>query len=121
MTNDASCPSKTRWRNIETLWKVSEKWFRIIEYSLILGILSFVNQKINSIAITILYYISWGAFAVLLMEAGEYVAERYYETKQIKSSRTRWVVWTLSMFSLLLFWTVIRDAGELISFLLNKK
>lgn len=96
--------------NIEQYWFLADKWFRILEFSLVLGVLEYFSEKINSIALKIVYYISWMFFYWFFLEIGESIAKKM----SINYKGKRWLIWTVSMFVVLGFYQLIVSVGALI-------
>lgn len=51
-------------------WLVTERWFRLLEISIILGTLYYFSEKIGSLFLTMVYWLSWGIFFVWLRTMG---------------------------------------------------
>ncbi len=111
---------KNRKANLILLWAISEKWFRILEYSLIMGVLYFAKQKIDFIIIDIVYYVSWIVYFLVFIEAAEFAAQQYYFEKEVKNNFVRWIAWIFSMFMFLIFFFLIIHTGEIITDTLNR-
>lgn len=97
-------PVEIRERNIKLLWFISDKWFRILEFSLILATLYYFRDK--NIFISGVYWLSWMIFYVWFLEIGEYVSEKITAEKQSSKNR-KFFVWVLSMFPVIAIYMII--------------
>lgn len=57
-------------------WYIADKWFRVLEFSFVLGALHYFNERLeDNIAITIIYWMSWVFFWGWFEDTGNYIAE----------------------------------------------
>lgn len=67
----------------ELWWLLTDRWFRLLEFSLILGALYYFDHKTGNIILRIIYWISWFLFFSWFLEVGEYVIERFSFEKKL--------------------------------------
>lgn len=95
----------------EAWWFLTDRWFRIVEFSLVLGTLYFFDREIGSIPIKALYWLSWFFFYAWSVELGEYIADKFSKGR---SSKKKWLVWTVCMFVVIGLYTLITTTANLI-------
>ena len=104
-----------RKRNIELLWFLSDRWFRVLEFSLILATLYYFENKTGSILINIIYWFSWIIFYMWFLELGELLSEKIASGKR-PSKNQKFLLWIFSMFFVITIYTVITmTANSIIS------
>jgi len=91
---------------------ITEKWFRIIEFSLILGLLDYFRDITNNYLFSAVYLVSWVVFFGWFLVMGEYIAEFIYKRKKPLSRFTINIIATIP-FVFLYF--VITQVGEIVS------
>lgn len=90
-------------------WNIADRWFRILEIGLILGVLSYFKIKTNNFLITGVYWISWAVFYWWFVEIGESIAANI----SLKKSLTKkWLIWVTSMYAILLFHFLITSTTQ---------
>ena len=99
-------PVEIRKHNIKLLWFISDKWFRILEFSLILATLYYFKDKTENIFISGVYWLSWMIFYIWFLEIGEYISEKISVEKQFSKNR-KFFVWILSMFPVIAIYMII--------------
>jgi len=104
-------PVEIRKHNIELLWFISEKWFRILEFSLILATLYYFIDKTHNIFIVAIYWFSWMIFWSWFTEIGEFLTEKITEGKKLSKNK-KLLVWILSMIPVIAIYTVITMAAN---------
>ena len=108
--NEIKNPIEIRKHNLELLWFISEKWFRILEFSLILTTLYYFKDKTGNVFIIIIYWLSWMIFYMWFLELGELISEKISTTKRFKNRK--FLVWILSMFPVLMIYTIITGVAN---------
>lgn len=93
-------------KNTALLSFMADKWFRVLECSLILSTLFYFKEKTNNILISIIYWISWGVFCMLFMQIGDYVSELIISKRNYNKNR-QFIIWMLSMFFVFMFYYLI--------------
>lgn len=88
-------------------WTMADKWFRLLEFSLILGTLYYFKQTTGNIIVTVLYWVSFFFLFSWFLEVGEV----FVRTSQ---KRIPWLPWIISMFLTLLVYTVITQGANFI-------
>ena len=106
MESKRKSPLEIREHNVKLLWSISDKWFRILEFSLILATLYYFKDRTENFFVSGIYWFSWIVFYMWFLEIGEYVSERISAGKQYSKSRN-FLVWVLSMFPVLAIYTII--------------
>lgn len=102
---------KTRKYNLRTLWFLSDKWFRILEFSLILGMFYYFKDKTQNIFVSVIYWLSWGIFYMWFLELGEILSNKINGGK--KSSKIKnFIIWMFSMFLIMLIYFIITEAAK---------
>ena len=104
--NEIKNPIEIRKHNLELLWFISERWFRILEFSLILATLYYFKDKTGNVFIIIIYWLSWMIFYMWFLELGELISEKVNTDKKFSKNR-KFLVWVLSMFPVLMIYTII--------------
>ncbi len=99
-------PVKIRENNIKLLWFISDKWFRILEFSLILATLYYFKDRTENIFISGVYWLSWMIFYMWFSEIGEYISEKISAEKQFDKDR-RIFIWILSIFPVIAIYMII--------------
>ena len=69
--------------NPKRYWFFADKWFRILEFSVILAILNYFMKKSGDILITILFFVSYIIFLMWFLEFQEYILEKILEIKKL--------------------------------------
>ena len=102
-----------RKSNVKFLWLIAEKWFRVLEYSFIVGGLHYFGDKTGNIFIKIFYWISLILFYMLFVEIGELIAEKIYSRRTI-GRKMKWLIWIISMSIAILFLIVITETADIL-------
>lgn len=100
---------ETRKERMGQLWFLADKWFRILEFSLILGTLGYFREKHPSISVSVIYWISWSIFFAWVEELGEFLADAI-DKKQKRS----WTTFIITAFIVLFYYMVITQTLELV-------
>ncbi len=85
-----------RKHNIQKLWFISDRWFRILEFSLILATLHYFKDKASGVLVAAIYWVSWAVFYMWVLEMGEFIAVKINYSGQLNKNK-RYFVWLLSM------------------------
>lgn len=97
---------EVRKDNLKLLWLISDKWFRILECSLIIAMLYYLKQKTGNILIEIVYWISWGVLYMWFMEIGEYISEIINSKLSFFKDR-KMFAWIISMFFIIAIYNIV--------------
>ncbi len=62
--------------NPERYWFIADRWFRILEFSILLSVLNYFREKTGNIFITILLILSFAIFMGWFIEFQEYLFDR---------------------------------------------
>lgn len=98
-----------RKQNIEQLWFISDRWFRILEFSLILASLFYFKEKTNNIFVTIIYWFSWIIFFMWFLEIGEFISDKINYGKRFSKNK-RLLIFAISMIPVMAIYTIITIA-----------
>lgn len=93
----------------ETIWYITDRWFRMLEIGLILGVLSYFKIKTNNFLVVSFYWISWIVFWAWFVELGESVAEKI---SLKKSAGGKWLIWFICICLALLFWALTTSTTQ---------
>lgn len=104
--------TEVRKHNISLLWSISDRWFRILEFSLIMGILNYFKDQTSSIVIEIIYWISWTFMFWLILEVIEFIAQTFSKNKTLK---IRWLIWAVSFSAFFMLFLTITSAANFIT------
>lgn len=102
-------PPEIRKERMGQFWFLADKWFRILEFSLILGTLGYFREKHTNILVSILYWISWIIFWFWVDELGEFLADAID-----KNRKRRWGTFILTSFIVMFYYLLITHTLELI-------
>lgn len=83
MTDKVKCMTKEETNNkleitknkIESSWFIADKWFRILEFSLILAVFRYFESTANNIALTTTYWLSWAFLWSWFEDFSKYIIE----------------------------------------------
>jgi|GEM_PF-2604021 len=62
----------------ELYWFFADRWFRVVEFSLILATLYYFKERVDFILLKILYWVSLFLFYMWMMEVIEYIMEKIF-------------------------------------------
>ncbi len=65
----------------DTLWFFTERYFRVLEFAIILGALGYLKSRIDVIIIDVIYWITWGVFFVFCRYTAEYFINSVFGQK----------------------------------------
>jgi hypothetical protein len=65
--------------NPELYWFLSDKWFRIIEFSLILGLFHYFSIETDYLTLKIVYWLSWYVVFMWFLELIDYLFEEFVD------------------------------------------
>lgn len=102
---------KVREYNLKRLWFISDRWFRILEFSLILATLYYFKNKTHSVFLIGIYWFSWAIFYMWFMEFGEFISARIAHGKKF-SKKKKMLIWILSMIPVIAIYIVITTAAN---------
>lgn len=91
---------------------ITEKWFRIIEYSIILGGLKYFKDITSNKYIFVAYWISWFMFYFWFLELGDFLTEIFNKSSKLLNKFTINLLFTLPF--VFLFY-VVTKVGEAIT------
>ena len=100
-----------RKHNLGILWFISDRWFRILEFSLILATLYYFKDKTGNILVGGIYWLSWMIFYMWFLELGELISAKLSSTKKF-SKNGKFLVWVLSMFPVLMIYMIITGVAN---------
>ncbi len=63
----------------EIYYLLADRWFRIIEFSLIIATLNYFSIKIDSNILKCAYWVSWFMFFNWFLELGEFIGNKIYK------------------------------------------
>jgi len=91
-------------------WLFVDKWFRILEFSLILAALYYFDQVIKTnIPLKMVYYLSWVLLWGWFQDASVLVAEKISYHKKLSKNK-RAVVWVLCTIFVMALYLLITSA-----------
>ncbi len=95
-------------------WFIAEKWFRILEFALILGALHYFTETLkNNIPLRIVYLLSWVFLWGWFEDTANLVAERINSHKKLSRNK-RVFVWVLcTIFVMLIYLLVISATNSM--------
>lgn len=96
----------------DDIWFITERWFKLLEFCLILGTLHFFKEKTGFFLIDVIYWISWLFLTLWFMRAGTSIARRF----KFSSHLALMAVWILSIISALLVYEVIHFATVFLTY-----
>jgi hypothetical protein len=102
----------TRRQNLSTLWTLADKWFRLLEFVLVLGVFYVAKEKTHNTAIGAIYWVSAGVLLMWFEELGEFVAAALGIAR--RSAAQRWLIWILATWASLAVYMIITQAGNAI-------
>lgn len=100
------------------LWEVgtqhilTDGWFRMIEFSIVLGGLHYFMNKTQSMMISIVYWLSWFMLFAWFVQLGQYFAHRV-STK--KPKRTQFLIYTVVVLFFILTFLIVTNIGNAIT------
>jgi len=103
-----------RKSNVKFLWLIAERWFRVLEYSFIVGALHYLGDKTGNIFIKIFYWISLILLCMFFEEMGELIAEKIYSRKII-GRKMKSFIWIISMSVAVSFFIVIKETANILN------
>ena len=62
---------------------VVEKWFRLLEYSFLIGVLKYFKEISGEWTIDLVYWLSYGLLYMWFLDFGECITDRLYSGKSI--------------------------------------
>lgn len=101
---------KIRNENLNLLWFISGRWFRILEFSLILGTLHYFKDKFGGLPIFIIYWVSWGILYMWFFEIGELVSDKIHAVRKLKNERI--FIWILPTAAVLAIYTIVTEVAN---------
>ena len=94
-------------------WKLTDRWFRVLEMSLILGTLYYFKIKTGNLIIGGIYWISVGVLYMWFLESSDYIYIALTSNK--KSSTTKWFIWIIcTSLAVSLYWLITLSVRSLI-------
>lgn len=69
-------------RSLEIGWNLAERWFRVVEFSIILGFLNFAVEKSGNPYVKIIYWISNAAYFGIFSDLWVFIAVVVGEKKK---------------------------------------
>jgi hypothetical protein len=102
-------PPEIRKERMGQLWFLADRWFRILEFSLILGTLGYFKERHPSISISIIYWISWAVFFAWVDEVGEFLGDSID-----KKQKRNWMTFTLTTCIVIFYYLVVTQTLKLI-------
>lgn len=108
---------ENRKHNLKVLWFLSDKWFRILEFSLILGTLYYFKDKTQNIFVSVIYWLSWIIFYMWFLELGEFLSDKI-NSGEITSKYKRSTIWMFSMFLVMSIYFIVTGVAN--SIMLSK-
>lgn len=96
----------------ESSWFITDKWFRILEFSFILAALRYFEALTNNIALTITYWLSWVLLWSWFEDFSKYIMELVkVKSKSAKNYRvTVWILSTIFVMAIYLIVTIASDS-----------
>ncbi len=104
--------TEIRKHNINLLWHLSDRWFRILEFSFILGVLNYFKDNTSGTIIKIIYWLSWTFMFWLVLEVTEFIAQKFSKSRSLKM---RWLIWIISFAIFYTLFVVVTSATVLIT------
>ncbi|HAT68328.1 MAG TPA: hypothetical protein DCS20_01820 [Candidatus Yonathbacteria bacterium] len=102
-------------KNSEVSWFIADKWFRILEFSLILAALRYFETITNNLSLTIIYWLSWMFLWSWFEDISKFIVEIINVNKKL-SKNNRVVVWTLcTIFVMIIYLLVTHAADSMVS------
>ena len=100
---------ETRKHNLKVLWLLSDKWFRFLEFILILSTLYYFKDKTQNIFVGVIYWLSWAIFYMWVLEVGEFLADKINDSKKSSNSK-KYLIWMFSMFVVISIYSILIGA-----------
>ena len=97
--------------NSEVSWFIADRWFRILEFSLILATLHYFNEIINNKALTIIYWLSWALFWSWFEDIGKFFAEIIYARNKLSKSK-KVFVWVITTIFVMAIYALVTSAAN---------
>lgn len=99
----------------EISWFIADRWFRVIEFSLILATLTYFEKKINSIPLSIIYWLSWAFFWSWFEDISKFIIEMIYANNKL-NKHSRVFVWILcTAFVMAIYLLIISATNSIIT------
>jgi hypothetical protein len=105
-------PPAIRRSNLSTLWTLADRWFRLLEFVLVLGLFYVAKEKTHNVVIAVIYWLSYVVFLMWFEEFGEFVAATLGAGS--RSPVRRGIIWGLAMLAALGVYAVITQVGNAI-------
>lgn len=100
-----------RKHNLNSLWGLADRWFRVLEFSFILGILTYFKDKVDTpslgMTLELIHWVSWGFLYMLVLELIDTFAQLLSKDK---STGKKWLVWFLSFIIIYFIYIMIIGA-----------
>ena len=102
--------------NSDISWFIADKWFRILEFSFILGTLHYFSETINNRVYTVIYWISWILFWSWFEDIGKLITEFIYARYPHFTKIKRLLVFVLcTAFIILIYFFVTHTVDSIIN------
>jgi|SRR3989344_4555693 len=99
----------------ELSWFLADKWFRILEFSLILATLHYFTQVISNISLMIVYWLSWVLFWGWFEDISKLIVEIIYSKKRLSINKKAFVWLLCTTFVMIIYLLVTSVADSIIS------
>lgn len=100
-----------KWE-METQHIFTDGWFRMIEFSLVLGGLHYFMNKTELMMIASIYWFSWFMLFAWFVQLGEYFA---HKVSNKKPKRTKFLIYTVAVLFFVLTFLVVTSIGNTIT------